>query len=448
MSNIKENKMGVMKINKLLISMSLPLMASMLVQALYNIVDSIFVAHYAQEALTAVSLTFPIQSLMIAIACGTGVGINSILSRRLGEKKFAQANKTATNGILAGILTAIVFSIASVFVANSFFGFFTQDAKTAEMGKIYMLTCTTLSLGIFMQIIFERLLQSTGKTFYIMISQGAGAVINIILDPIFIFGYFGLPEMGIFGAAFATVVGQWCAMLLGLYFNVAKNKEISLSLKGFKPDFKIIGDIYKIGIPSIIMQSLMSVMTMSMNKILASDDAVSVLGIYFKVQSFIFMPVFGLTNALVPIVAYNYGAKNKKRITDALKLSTIIVCSIMAFGTAMFMVFPKLFLDMFKANENMYALGIPALRIISSSFVASGVSIVICSAFQALGDAFISMVISILRQLFIVIPSAFLLKMLWGFPAVWASIPLAEFVAVFICTFTYIKVYKKKIKTL
>ena len=448
MNNIKENKMGVMQINKLLISMSLPLMASMLVQALYNIVDSIFVAHYAEEALTAVSLTFPIQSLMIAIACGTGVGINSILSRRLGEKKFNQANKTATNGILAGILTAVVFSIASIFVAQSFFGFFTKDAKTIEMGKIYMLTCSTLSLGIFMQIIFERLLQSTGKTFYIMISQGAGAIINIILDPIFIFGYFGLPEMGIFGAAFATVVGQWCAMLLGLYFNVAKNKEISLSMKGFKPDFKIIGDIYKIGIPSIIMQSLMSVMTMSMNKILASDDAVSVLGIYFKVQSFIFMPVFGLTNALVPIVAYNYGAKNKKRITDSLKLSTVIVCSIMAFGTAMFMVFPKIFLDMFKANENMYALGIPALRIISSSFVASGVSIVICSAFQALGDAFISMVISILRQLFIVIPSAFLLKMLWGFPAVWASIPLAEFVAVFICTFTYIRVYKKKIKTL
>ena len=440
--------MGVMKINRLLVTMSLPLMASMLVQALYNIVDSIFVAYYAQEALTAVSLTFPIQSLMIAIACGTGVGINSILSRRLGEKRFDDANKTATNGILVGILTAVFISIISVFVAKYFFGFFTQDAKTAEMGRIYMLTCTTLSLGIFMQIIFERLLQSTGKTIYIMISQGAGAIINIILDPIFIFGYLGLPEMGIFGAALATVIGQWCAMLLGLYFNVRKNKEISFSFKGFKPDLKIIADIYKIGIPSIIMQSLMSVMTMSMNKILANDDAISVLGIYFKIQSFIFMPVFGLTNALVPIVAYNFGAKNRKRITDSLKLSAVICCSIMAVGTTAFMILPELFLGMFKANENMYALGVPALRIISSSFVASGVSIVICSAFQALGNAFISMIISILRQLFIVIPSAFLLKTLWGFPAVWASIPLAEFVAVFICTFMYIRVYKRKIKPL
>lgn len=448
MSNIQENKMGVMKINKLLISMSLPLMASMLVQALYNIVDSIFVAKYAQEALTAVSLTFPIQSLMIAIACGTGVGINSILSRRLGEKKFDEANKTAVNGILVGIITAVIFSVLSIFIAKHFFGFFTTDETTIQMGKTYMLTCTTLSMGIFMQIIFERLLQSTGKTVYIMISQGVGAIVNIILDPIFIFGYFGCPEMGILGAALATVVGQWFAMLMGWYFNVKFNKEISFSLKGFRPNSRIIGDIYRIGIPSIIMQSLMSVMTMSMNKILASDDAVSVLGIYFKIQSFVFMPVFGLTNALVPIVAYNYGARNKERIVKALKLSTIICCSIMAVGTAGFMAFPRLFLSMFNASDNMYVLGVPALRITSAAFVLSGVSIVICSAFQALGNAFISMVISILRQLFIVIPSAYILKTLWGFPAVWASIPLAEFVAVFICVGMFIKVYKDKIKIL
>ena len=448
MSNTQENKMGVMKINKLLITMSLPLMASMLVQALYNIVDSIFVAIYAQEALTAVSLTFPIQSLMIALASGTGVGINSILSRRLGERRFKEANKTAQNGILVGVLTAVIFSVLSIFIAKFFFEIFTDDAKTAEMGRIYMLTCSTLSLGIFMQIIFERLLQSTGKTFYIMISQGVGAITNIILDPIFIFGLFGFPKMGIFGAALATVTGQWFAMLLGLYFNVKKNKEISFSFKGFRPDSRIIKDIYCIGIPSIIMQSLMSVMTMSMNKILASDDAISVLGIYFKIQSFIFMPIFGLNNALVPIVAYNYGAKNKERIVKVLKLATIICCSIMAVGTTAFMIFPKLFLAMFNANENMYTLGVPALRIISSSFVVSGVSIVICSAFQALGDAFISMVISILRQLFLVIPFAFILKTFWGFPAVWAAIPLAEFVAVFMCAFAYRKTYKKKIATL
>jgi len=443
-----ENKMGVMKINKLLITMSLPLMASMLVQALYNIVDSIFVAKYAQEALTAVSLTFPIQSLMIALASGTGVGINSLLSRRLGEKRFKEANKTAQNGILVGIVTALIFSILSVFIAGFFFEVFTDDVKTAEMGRIYMLTCTTLSLGIFMQIIFERLLQSTGKTFYIMISQGVGAITNIILDPIFIFGLFGVPKMGIFGAALATVMGQWFAMLLGLYFNVKKNKEISFSFKGFRPDFRIIKDIYRIGVPSIIMQSLMSVMTMSMNKILASDDAVSVLGIYFKIQSFIFMPIFGLNNALVPIIAYNYGAKNKERITKVLKLATVICCSIMAIGTTAFIIFPKYFLAMFNANENMYILGVPALRIISSSFVASGVSIVICSAFQALGDAFISMIISILRQLFLVIPFAFILKTFFGFPAVWAAIPLAEFVAVFMCAFAYRKTYKNKISLL
>lgn len=445
---IQENKMGVMSINKLLVTMSLPLMLSMFIQAMYNVVDSIFVAKYAQEALTAVSLTFPIQSLMIALACGMGVGINSLLSRRLGEKKFDEANRTATNGIFLGIIVTLIFSIAGFLLSFVFFGFFTKDETTIKMGKIYMIICTLFSLGVFMQIIFERLLQSTGKTFYIMFSQGVGAITNIILDPIFIFGLFGCPQMGIAGAAFATVAGQWLAMLIGLIFNIKKNREINLSFRGFSPSGRILKEIGRIAVPSFIMQSLLSITTMFMNKILADDIAISVYGVYFKLQSFIFMPVFGLTNAMIPIVAYNYGARKKLRITKTIRLAVIITTVIMAVGTVLFNVYPQLLLELFSANDKMLMLGVPALKIISICFVVTGFSIIICSVFQALNEAFTSMVISILRQLFFVLPAAFLLKHFLGFPAVWFSIPIAEFIACFICIIKYKHLYDSKIKLL
>ena len=325
--------MGTMSVQKLLITMALPMMASMLVQALYNIVDSIFVSHYNPAALTAVSLTFPVQSLMIAIATGTGVGINSLVSRRLGEKNFDEANRTAVHGLLLEFLSSFIFVIIGLCFSGKFFSFFTSDPEVIEFGKQYMSICCTLSVGVFMQIAVERVLQSTGKTLFSMVAQGTGAITNIILDPILIFGMFGLPKMGIAGAALATVIGQWIAMVTAFVLNIKKNKEISLSLKGFKPDGKIVSEIYAIAIPSIIMQSIMSISTVGMNKILANDTAISVFGIYFKLQSFIFMPVFGMTNALIPIAAYNYGAKKLDRMNNAVKTALVISLCIMGTGS-------------------------------------------------------------------------------------------------------------------
>ena len=339
----QENKMGVMPIPKLLISMSLPMIMSMLVQALYNVVDSMFVAQLNENALTAVSLAFPIQNLMIAVAAGTGVGINALLSKSLGEKKFETANTIAKNGILLGILSSLVFAILGLLGSRLFFEIQTKDAQIIEYGTQYMSVITIVSFGIFLQITFERLLQSTGKTIFNMITQGMGAIINIILDPILIFGWFGLPAMGVTGAAVATVIGQIFAALLGLFFNYKFNKEIHVSFKGFKPCKETIGNIYKIGVPSIIMQSIGSLTTFGINNILLmfSSTAATVFGVYFKLQSFVFMPVFGLTNGMIPIVAYNYGAQNKKRIYQTIKLSAAIAVGIMLVGVVIFQTFPK-----------------------------------------------------------------------------------------------------------
>jgi putative MATE family efflux protein len=439
----QENKMGVMKVNRLLVSMSLPMMASMLVQALYNIVDSIFVSHYDADALTAVSLTFPVQSLMIAIATGTGVGINSLVSRRLGEGRFKDANKTAVHGMFLEFLSSVVFVIIGLVFSKSFFKAFTSDPEVIEFGRQYMLICCVFSMGIFMQIAGERLLQSTGKTMYNMITQGCGALVNIILDPILIFGMFGLPEMGIAGAAAATVIGQWVAMILALYFNAAKNKEISVSIRGFKPDGRITAEIYAIAVPSIIMQSIMSISTVGMNKILDNDTAISVFGVYFKLQSFVFMPVFGLTNALIPIAAYNYGAGKLGRMKEAVRIALAITVGLMGTGTLLFEVFPAEFLEMFKADENMLKIGIPALRIIASSFCFSGVSIICASYFQALGKAVWSMLISIIRQLVVLLPAAFVLMMIGGLDIVWTALPAAEVFAMILSTVLYRKISKR-----
>lgn len=446
----KENKMGVMPIPKLLISMSLPMIASMLVQALYNIVDSMFVAQMNENALTAVSLAFPIQNLMIAVAAGTGVGINALLSKSLGEKQFDTANSIARNGILLGVLSSIVFAIAGAFASRLFFEVQTSDPQIIEYGTQYMSVITIASIGIFMQITFERLMQSTGKTIFNMITQGLGAIINIILDPILIFGWFGLPAMGVTGAAVATVIGQIIAAMLGIFFNHKYNKEIHVNLKGFKPCRKTIGNIYKIGVPSIIMQSIGSLTTFGMNNILLmfSSTAATVFGVYFKLQSFIFMPVFGLTNGMIPIIAYNYGARNKKRIYQTFKLSVIMSVSIMAVGVVIFQTIPRTLLGLFEASDNMLAIGVPALRIISLSFVFAGFCIICSATFQALGNGVYSMLMSFARQIIVILPVAFIFAKLIGLEAVWYSYPIAEIVAVVMSIFMLKRIIDKKVKHL
>ena len=446
----QENKMGVMPIPKLLITMSLPMIASMLVQALYNIVDSMFVAQLNENALTAVSLAFPIQNLMIAVAAGTGVGINALLSRSLGEKQFDTANIIARNGILLGVLSSLVFAIAGIFGSRLFFEIQTEDAQIIEYGTQYMSVITIASIGIFLQITFERLMQSTGKTIFNMITQGLGAIINIILDPILIFGWFGLPAMGVTGAAVATVIGQIIAASLGIFFNWKFNKEIHVSFKGFKPCRKTIGNIYKIGVPSIIMQSIGSLTTFGMNNILLmfSSTAATVFGVYFKLQSFIFMPVFGLTNGMIPIVAYNYGARNKKRIYQTMKLSIVMAVSIMAVGVVIFQTIPATLLSLFEASDHMLAIGVPALRAISLSFVFAGFCIICSATFQALGNGVYSMLMSFARQIIVILPVAFIFAKTLGLDAVWFSYPIAEILAVVMSIFMLKRIIDKKVKHL
>lgn len=425
---IKENKMGVMPINKLLVSMSLPIMISMLVQALYNIVDSIFVSYVSEEALTAVSLAFPFQNLMIAVGSGTGVGINALLSRNLGEKNYESANRAANTGVFLAAMGYVLFAIVGALAAKPFFQFQTNDAQIVNDGYIYLLICTSASFGIFGQITFERLLLSTGKTLFSMISQLTGAVINIILDPIMIFGFGPIPAMGIAGAALATVIGQICAMCTGLTLNLKYNKEIKLGKNILKPHGKTAAEIYKVGIPSILMMSIGSVMTFCLNKILIAftATATAVFGVYFKLQSFIFMPIFGLNNGMVPIVAFNFGAKNKQRVTKTIKLSMVYAVSFMIVGFLIFQIIPEVLLGMFNASPQMLALGVPALRTISYSFLLAGFCIICGSVFQALGNGMYSLIVSIARQIVVLIPAAYLLSLSGNVDNVWWSFPIAE----------------------
>lgn len=428
-NNIKqENKMGTMPINRLLITMSLPIVISMLVQALYNVVDSIFVSYVSEEALTAVSLAFPFQNLMIAVGSGTGVGINALLSRNLGAKEYDNANKAANVGVFLVAVSYIVFAIAGVFFSKPFFEFQTKDAEIVSGGYIYLLICSLFSFGIFGQITFERLLLSTGKTIYSMISQTSGAVVNMILDPIFIFGFGPIPALGVAGAAIATVIGQICAMFVGIILNIKFNKEIKLGKGILKPSGKTIWEIYKVGIPSILMMSIGSIMTFGINKILISftATATAVFGVYFKLQSFIFMPIFGLNNGMVPIVAFNYGAKNKKRVTKTIKLSMLYAVSMMVLGFVLFQTIPNVLLNFFNASEEMLKIGIPALRTISYSFLFAGFCIICGSVFQALGNATYSLIVSIARQLVVLLPAAYLLSLTGNVNSVWWAFPIAE----------------------
>ena len=445
------NKMGTMPIPKLLISMSLPMMISMLVQALYNIVDSMFVAQLNEDALTAVSLAFPIQTLMIAIASGTGVGINALLSRNLGEKNYEAADSAAKNGLFLGIASCIIFAVIGGLGSHFFFAAQTDNQTIVTYGTQYLTIITVCSAGIFLQITLERLMQSTGKTIYNMITQGTGAIINIILDPILIFGLFGLPKLEVAGAALATIIGQVIAVLMSFYFNLTRNKEINISLRGFHPHMRTIAVIYEVGIPSIIMQAIGSVMTFGMNKILLifSSTAAAVFGVYFKLQSFIFMPVFGLNNGMIPIIAFNYGARNKDRIIQTIKLSIIIAVSIMLFGLAIFQTLPGFLLrNLFDASENMLKIGVPALRIISLSFLFAGYCIIVGSVFQALGNAVYSLIVSAARQLFVILPVAYVFARIFGLHMVWWSIPIAEIASVVMSTVLLRHIYKTKIKQL
>lgn len=448
---LPENKMGVMPIRRLLITMSAPMMASMLVQALYNIVDSIFVAQIDENALTAVSLAFPAQNFMIAVGAGTGVGINALLSRSLGEKNSVTANKAACNGIFLALLSCLAFVIFGFFGVRPFFQAQTDVPEILNYGWEYLFVCSVFSFALFGQITFERLLQSTGKTFYTMITQTVGAIVNIILDPILIFGYFGLPKMGVTGAAVATVIGQAVAMLLAIYFNLTKNLEISLlALKKFRPDGAIIKRIYAVGVPSIIMVSIGSVMTFGMNKILLSftPTAAAVFGVYFRVQSFVFMPVFGLNNGMVPILAYNLGAKKRSRLIKTIRLGISYAVAIMLAGFVVFQTIPDKLLLLFNASPEMLDIGVAALRIISISYLFAGFCIVAGSVFQALGNGVFSLIVALARQIGVLLPAAYLLAQAGSVNLVWWAIPIAEIASVTFSVIFMKRIYDQEIRPL
>ena len=425
-----ENIMGTLPIPKVLMSVSLPMMVSMLVLSLYNVVDSIFVGMISENALAAVSLAFPVQILVIAVSGGTGVGVNAVLSRALGEKNFKKADKAAMNGLLLALLSSLVFVVIGLTCVKPFYAGQTAgaDPEIYTYGVQYLTTLCVCSTAIFTQAMLERLLQSTGRSIYTMITQAAGAVINIILDPLFIFGVGFLPRMEVLGAAFATVIGQVIAALMALFFNLRFNKDLRFSLKDMKPDRRMIARIYKVGLPSIVMQSVGSVMNYGMNLILMSfsSTAAVVFGVYYKLQSVIFMPIFGLNSGVIPIVAYNYGAGNRKRILSAFKLSVAAAECLMAVGVVLFVFFPRPLLEMFSASDTMVAMGVPALRIIATHFLIAGFCIITGGVFQALGNGVYSLVVSVMRQLVVLLPAAFLLAKFFGLTAVWWCFPIAE----------------------
>ena len=443
----QNNKMGYMPINRLLISMAVPMMISMLVQALYNVVDSIFVAQLSEDALTAVTLAFPMQNLMISVGVGTGVGVNALLSKSLGEKDYAQADRAAVNGLFLNLCSMLVIMLFGFTGVKLFFASQTSDALIAGYGEQYLSICCIFSVGLYLQTMAEKLLVATGKTFYSMLTQLAGALTNIILDPIMIFGLLGCPKMGVAGAAIATVIGQCVGGATGMFLNLRVNREIHLSIKGFSPHKATILRIYSVGVPSIIMQSVGSIMTFCMNKILIafSSTAVAVFGVYFKLQSFIFMPVFGLNNGMVPILSFNYGARKPDRMAQTIRLAYTYAFLIMLLGFALFQLLPNVFLDMFSASQDMLAIGRPALRIISISFLLAGISVISCSVFQALGHGFLAMVVSVGRQLIVLIPAAYLLSLAGDVNLVWWAFPIAELAAVALCILFMFRVWRRVI---
>lgn len=447
------NKLGTMPISKLIWNMSLPIIVSMLVQALYNIVDSVFVSRICEQALTAVSLAFPAQNLMIGLATGTAVGVNALMGRALGAGERERANHIATNGVfLAGVGFAIC-AILAAFFARMFFAAQTSIDYIVDNGATYLRICCCASLGLFAEIMFERLLQSTGRSILSMYTQGLGAIVNIILDPICIF----VLNMGVAGAAVATVIGQFCGCALALYFNLKKNHDIRLHFKGFRPHWKIIGQIYAIGLPSVVMVAIGSVMTFCMNKILiayhsAKETAATAFGIYFKLNSFVFMPVFGLNNGVIPIIAYNYGAQQRRRMIETVKRSTVYASCVMILGMVIFQLFPGPLLKIFKATDTMMSVGIPALRIISLSFCMAGACIALGGCFQALGKSMYSLIVSFIRQLVLLIPVAFVLAQIGHSMGndnlVWWCYPIAEIFSLLVSLLCFRRLHRTLISKL
>ena len=451
MENQRENKMGVMPVKQLIISMSLPMMISMLVQALYNVVDSMFVARMSEDALTAVTLAFPMQNALISFAAGTGVGINALLSKSLGEKRFDRADEAANNGLFLAFLTYILFLLLGLFAAGPFIGTQIKDPVVQEYGTAYLKVCLCLSFGAIYQVTFERLLQSTGRTFYSMISQATGAIINIIFDPIMIFGLFGFPKMGVAGAALATVLGQVIAACISLFLNLKKNEDIHISLPQImRPSAEVIRKIYFVAVPSILMMSIGSIMTYAMNQILGafSKTATAVFGVYFKLQSFFFMPVFGLNNGLIPVLAYNYGARRSDRIKEALRFAMSLAVGIMLCGTLVFHLVPQALLGMFNASEEMLRIGVPALRIISLSFGLAGACIAMGSIFQAFSYSYYSLIVSVGRQLVVLIPVAMFLASFGEVTLIWWAFPIAELMSTVLSIIFFLRLYNRTVKTL
>ena len=445
-----QNKLGTMPISKLIWNMSLPIIASMLVQALYNIVDSVFVSRVSEQALTAVSLAFPAQNLMIGLATGTAVGVNALMGRALGAGMRERADRVANNGIFLAIVGFLISAALGLTCSDLFFRSQTQVENIIRMGNDYLRIVTIGSLGMFCQIMYERLLQGTGRSLLSMYTQGLGAIINIALDPVFIF----VLDMGVAGAAVATIIGQFCGCALAIHFNHKKNTDITLSIRGFRPDWRLIGEIYAIGLPSVIMIAIGSVMTFLMNKILityhsAHETAATAFGVYFKLNSFIFMPIFGLNNGVVSILAFNYGAQNRRRMMETIKRSALYASCIMIFGMILFLAIPGPLLKIFDATDTMLTVGIPALRIISLSFCMAGACISLSSSFQALGKSIYSMILSILRQLGVLVPAAYLLARygasIGSDDLVWWCYPIAEVSSLILTLLFFRHVYRTMI---
>ena len=449
-TRLPENKMGVMPIGKLLINMALPMIISMLVQALYNVVDSIYVSQISENAVTALSLAFPIQNLQIGFAVGIGVGVNALLSKSLGQKDQENANYAAGNGAVIMVIATIAFMIFGVVGVEPFFHIQTEVAETFEAGVTYTRICSIGCLGVFISILCERLLQSTGRTIYTMITQSFGAIINIILDPILIHGQLGLPAMGIAGAAWATIIGQWASAILGIIFNLTCNPEVHLHPKYFRLRGKTVAPILTVGIPSVVMNGIGSVMTFGMNQILQGfrETATSVFGVYFKLQSFFFMPLFGLNNATISIIAYNYGARRPERIMKTLKISSISALTLMITGMLIFQFAPELLLSMFNPSQDFMTMGCAALRTISFAFPIAAVCIALSASFQALGNGIYSTIISLARQLIVLLPAAYLLSLSGDVNLVWWSYPIAEIISGALTFYFFLRIYRQRIKPL
>ena len=448
---VKQNKMGTAPMLPLILSMSLPAMFSMLVQALYNIVDSYFVAQVSEKALAAVSLAFPIQNLLIAFAVGTAVGVTSLISRRLGQGRQKEADSAAAHGILLGLATWLLFALYGAFFSTPFFRLFETDPEIIEMGASYISICCVFSFGVFVEITLERTLQATGNMIWPMIFQLIGAITNIIMDPILIFGYFGLPAMGVAGAAIATVMGQILAMVVAALVVTFRDHAVHISFRHFRPSWKTIRDIYAVGVPSIVMQSIGTVMTMALNGILSSFStaAYTVFGIYFKLQSFVFMPVFGLNQGLLPILGYNYGARNKKRMLSAFRLGCAIALVIMTAGMIVFLAAPQWLLSIFNASAELLGIGVPALRIICTCFLFAALGIVCSTLFQAVGKGVYSLIVSLMRQLAVLVPAAWILAQVTRqVSAVWWAFPIAECVSLAVSLAFFLRLYNREIKHL